>query len=37
MKLKRNIVKILSLALGLAVGVVLIAKVCFELHYLQLY
>ena len=33
MKLKRDIVKILSLALGLAIGVVLIAKVCFELQY----
>lgn len=33
MKLKRDIVKIISLALGLAVGVVLIAKVCFELQY----
>lgn len=33
MKLKRDIVKILSLALGLAAGVVLIAKVCFELQY----
>lgn len=33
MKLKRDIVKILSLALGLAIGVVLIAKVCFELQF----
>lgn len=33
MKLKKDIVKILSLALGLAIGVVLIAKVCFELQY----
>ena len=37
MKLKRDIVKILSLALGLAVGVVLIAKVCFELQYDSFY
>ena len=33
MKLEKNIVKVLSLALGLAIGVVLIAKVCFELQY----
>ncbi len=33
MKLKRNIVKILSLSFGLAIGIVLIAKVCFELQY----
>ena len=33
MRLKKNIVKVLSLALGLAIGVVLIAKVCFELQY----
>ena len=33
MKLGKNIVKVLSLALGLAIGVVLIAKVCFELQY----
>ena len=31
--MKKNIVKILSLALGLAIGVVLIAKVCYELQY----
>ena len=37
MKLKRNIVKICSLALGLAIGVVLIAKVCFELSYDNFY
>lgn len=33
MKLGKNIVKVLSLALGLAIGVVLIAKVCYELQY----
>ncbi len=33
MRLKKDIVKVLSLALGLAIGVVLIAKVCFELQY----
>ncbi|MBQ6572945.1 MAG: ABC transporter permease [Bacteroidales bacterium] len=37
MKLKRDIVKILSLALGLAIGVVLIAKVCFELDFDKFY
>ena len=37
MKLKRNIVKICSLSLGLAIGVVLIAKVCFELSYDNFY
>lgn len=37
MKLEKNIVKILSLALGLAIGVVLIAKVCFELQYDKFY
>ncbi len=33
MKLGKNIVKVFSLALGLAIGVVLIAKVCYELQY----
>ncbi len=33
MKRKRGIVKIISLALGLAIGAVLIAKVCFEWQY----
>ena len=33
MKLKKNLIQILSLALGLAIGVVLIAKVYFELQY----
>ncbi len=33
MRLKNNFIKILSLALGLAIGMVLIAKVCFELSY----
>ena len=33
MKLKKDIVKILSLAFGLAIGAVLVAKVCFELQY----
>ena len=37
MKLKRNIVKICSLALGLAIGTILIAKVCFELSYDNFY
>ena len=37
MKLKGNIIQILSLALGLAIGVVLIAKVCFELQYDKFY
>ena len=33
MRLRKNIVKVLSLAMGLAIGVVLIAKVCYELQY----
>ncbi len=33
MKLNKNFIKIISLALGLAIGMVLIAKVCFELSY----
>ena len=33
MKFKSNLIQILSLALGLAIGVVLIAKVYFELQY----
>ena len=37
MKFKSNIIQILSLALGLAIGVVLIAKVCFELQYDKFY
>ena len=37
MKIKSNIIQILSLALGLAIGVVLIAKVCFELQYDKFY
>ena len=37
MKIKSNIIPILSLALGLAIGVVLIAKVCFELQYDKFY
>ncbi len=37
MRFKSNIIKILSLALGLAIGVVLIAKVCFELQYDKFY
>ena len=37
MKLKRNLVKICSLALGLAIGTILIAKVCFELSYDNFY
>ena len=37
MKIKGNIIQILSLALGLAIGVVLIAKVCFELQYDKFY
>ncbi len=37
MKFKRNIIQILSLALGLAIGVVLIAKVFFELQYDKFY
>ncbi len=37
MKFSKNIVKILSLAFGLAIGVVLIAKVCFELQYDKFY
>ena len=37
MKLRKNIIQILSLALGLAIGVVLIAKVCFEMQYDKFY
>ena len=32
-KISDNIIKILSLGIGLAIGIVLIAKVCFELSY----
>ncbi len=37
MRLRRSLVKICSLALGLAIGTVLIAKVCFELSYDNFY
>ena len=36
-KLSDNLIKILSLGIGLAIGVVLIAKVCFELSYDSFY
>ena len=36
-KLSDNIIKILSLGIGLAIGIVLIAKVCFELSYDSFY
>ena len=32
-RLTDNLIKILSLGIGLAIGIVLIAKVCFELSY----
>ncbi|MBO6058117.1 MAG: ABC transporter permease, partial [Bacteroidales bacterium] len=32
-----NLIKILSLGIGLAIGIVLIAKVCFELSYDSFY
>ena len=32
-KFSDNLIKILSLGIGLAIGIVLIAKVCFELSY----
>ena len=37
MKIKKNIIQILSLSFGLAIGVVLIAKVCFELDFDKFY
>ena len=33
MKLKETIIKSLSLGTGLAIGLILIAKVCFEMSY----
>ena len=36
-KLTDNLIKILSLGIGLAIGIVLIAKVCFELSYDSFY
>ena len=36
-KLSDNLIKILSLGIGLAIGIVLIAKVCFELSYDSFY
>jgi len=36
-KFKDNLIKILSLGIGLAIGIVLIAKVCFELSYDSFY
>lgn len=35
--IKDNLIKILSLGIGLAIGIVLIAKVCFELSYESFY
>ena len=36
-RLTDNLIKILSLGIGLAIGIVLIAKVCFELSYDSFY
>jgi putative ABC transport system permease protein len=36
-RFKDNLIKILSLGIGLAIGIVLIAKVCFELSYDSFY
>ena len=36
-KFSDNLIKILSLGIGLAIGIVLIAKVCFELSYDSFY
>ena len=36
-KISDNLIKILSLGIGLAIGIVLIAKVCFELSYDSFY
>ena len=35
--LSDNLIKILSLGIGLAIGIVLIAKVCFELSFDSFY
>ena len=36
-RFKDTLIKILSLGIGLAIGIVLIAKVCFELSYDSFY
>ena len=36
-RVKDTLIKILSLGIGLAIGIVLIAKVCFELSYDSFY
>ena len=36
-KISDKLIKILSLGIGLAIGIVLIAKVCFELSYDSFY
>lgn len=36
-RFSENLIKVLSFGIGLAIGIVLIAKVCFELSYDSFY